>query len=110
MQATEIRNFEFSSFIDKSPRQSNILPLPESQSINHLASLEKTLSAIFPQPQEENKVQKARRILGETAINLTDEQLETNLSEFEYLINDWLDEFEKYVFEGKTLKEIIKLT
>lgn len=52
------------------------------------------------------KAAKSRQILGETAKDIPDEQLEMFVAQFEYLISCWLDSFEKQLFEGKTLKEI----
>ena len=69
--------------------------------------LENALSAIFPQPTEENQIISARRKLGETAKTLTDEQIECMVTDFQYLIDTWLDEFECEVFGGKTLKNLL---
>jgi len=69
--------------------------------------LKNALSAIFPQPTEENQIISARRKLGETAKTLTDEQIECMVTDFQYLIDTWLDEFECEVFGGKTLKKLL---
>lgn len=50
-------------------------------------------------------MQKARRIMGDDVKDLSDEDLEVFLTEFQYLIDCWLDEYEKQQFDGKTLKE-----
>lgn len=71
------------------------------------SSLETTLNSLFPTEQEENKVAKARKHLGETAKNLSDPQVENIISEFQFLIDSWMDEYEKEVFNGLTLKEIL---
>ncbi len=75
---------------------------------NPKIALENVLSEIFPQPTEENKVYRTRQLLGSRAQNLSDEEIETIISEFDYLINTWLDVFEKNIFQGMTLKEILK--
>lgn len=75
--------------------------------INPLASLENTLNSILLSPVEETNVIKTRRILGEIANTLSDEQIECVVTEFQFLINSWLDEFEKDLFNNKTLKEIL---
>lgn len=69
--------------------------------------LKNALSAIFPQPTEENQIISARRKLGKTAKILTDEQIECMITDFQYLIDTWLDEFECEVFGGKTLKKLL---
>jgi hypothetical protein len=71
-------------------------------------SLERTLSNIFPTQKDENNLQRARRILGDLAVSLSDPELETYLVEFEYLIDSWLDEFEKNIFNDKTLMQLLK--
>ena len=55
---------------------------------------------------ELTKFNKARQLLGEKAKNISDEQLETFSAQFDYLINTWLDLYEKQLFDGKTLREI----
>lgn len=81
---------------------------PTQVNYNPQKSLESTLNAIFPEPQEENKLQKARRILGETAQGQTDEQLQTFTTELQYLIDSWLDVYEKQIFDGPTLQQLLR--
>ena len=75
---------------------------------NYKTGLEITLQSIFPTKQDESKLQKARRILGEIAIDISDQELESNLTEFHYLIDSWIDEFERQIFDNKTLREVLK--
>lgn len=74
---------------------------------NPQAAIENTLNNIFPKKSEENKAGRARKLLGETAKTLSDEQIETIVTEFQFLIETWLDEYEREVFKGLTLKEVI---
>jgi len=76
-------------------------------SFNPLSSLETSLNSIFPTSNEESKISVTKRKLGETAKQLSDEQVECMVTDFQYLIDSWLDEFETDVFEGKTLKELL---
>jgi len=71
-------------------------------------SLENTLSNIFPTQKEDNNLKRARRMLGDIAAPLTDQELETYLTGFECLLDSWLDEFEKKIFDNKTLLELLK--
>jgi len=88
---------------------------PISQSItpktpdlfNPLVSLENTLNSILPTQTEETNAIKTRKQLGETAKALSDEQIECIATEFQFLANTWLDEYERDVFDGKTLKEVL---
>ncbi len=81
-----------------------------SQPIHPLATL-KTLDNLllnmFPQNKDENRIIQTRKLLGKTAENLSDEQIHCIVAEFQFLFNSWLDEFEKEVFGGKTLKEVL---
>lgn len=71
-------------------------------------SLESALKTIFPSQKDESRLIKARRILGEIALDIPDEELERNLTEFQFLLDSWLDSFEKQVFNGKTLDQLLK--
>ena len=75
--------------------------------INPSTSIEQVLHNIFPEKTEENKITRTRILLGETAKTLSSEQIECINAEFQFLIDTWMDEFEKEVFKGKTLKEIL---
>lgn len=70
--------------------------------------LENTLKSIFPTTQEENKLVKAKRILGHAVQDLPDNILESFITELEYLAVSWLDDYEQLVFEGFTLDELLK--
>lgn len=87
-----------------------VKPSPISQepkNINPLASLESALNSILPTQAEETSIIKTRRILGEVGKTLSDEQMESIVAEFQFLANSWLDEFERDVFNGMTLKEVL---
>lgn len=70
--------------------------------------LSTTLKALFPTPQEENKVHAAKQILGDLITDLPDSILETFITELEYLAVSWLDDYEQSVFEGRTLEQLLK--
>jgi hypothetical protein len=90
---------------------------PKPQEIGHIKPLihepdsqiliKNVLNSVFPQQSEENKITRTRRILGETAKTISDEQVECITTEFQFLIDAWLDEYEKEVFNGMTLKEVL---
>ena len=60
------------------------------------------------QNQQEKIVQEAREVLGESSSNLSDEQIYDLVTEMQYLVDTWIEEFEKNVFEGKTLNEVLQ--
>ena len=71
-------------------------------------SLEATLKTIFLTNKEEGRIQTARRIMGSEIAMLSDEELQVYLAEFQYLITAWVDEYEKSVFNGKTIREVLQ--
>ena len=80
---------------------------PQLTQFNPQQSIETAINNIFPLASEENKTMKLRKALGETAKSLPDEQIETIGTEFQFLIDSWMDEYEKDVFSGHTLKEVL---
>ena len=68
--------------------------------------LDKKLNEMLPEEHKESKtIQNAKEILGNT---YTTEEIKELTSSFEYLTNSWLEEYEQKIFEGKTLKEILR--
>ena len=61
------------------------------------------------QDNQRKTIQEAREILGESAKDLTDEQVYDLANEIQYLVDSWLEEYEKDIFDGKTLDELIKI-
>lgn len=74
---------------------------------NPQVTLETALNSIFPQATDESNIIRTKRILGETAKTLSDEQISYIVTEFQFLINSWLDEFEKEIFSGSTLRHVL---
>lgn len=60
------------------------------------------------QDQQRKTVGDAREVLGESAESLTDEQVYDLVNEVQYLVDTWLEEYEKKVFDGKTLDELLQ--
>jgi hypothetical protein len=71
--------------------------------------LPQVLDSLLTESPEQTKINKVRQVLGEKAKNLSDEELETFSAQFDYLLNCWLDSFEKQLFDGKTLREISEI-
>ena len=78
-----------------------------SQPQNLFDPFENAFKEIFPQNTEENTIIKMRRMFGEKGKELSDEQIQCLNTEFQFLVDTWLDEFEKDVFNGMTLKEVL---
>lgn len=69
--------------------------------------LENAFKEILPQNTEDKIVTKMRRMLGDKAKEMSDDQVQCIATKFQFLIEIWLDEFEKDVFNGMTLKEVL---
>lgn len=50
-----------------------------------------------------------RHILGDSANSLTDDQILDLVNEIQFLVDSWLEEFERNSFDGKTLNELIAI-
>ena len=61
------------------------------------------------QDKQQKSIQEARDILGETASEITDAQVYELITEVQYLADTWIEEFERNVFDGKTLEELLHL-
>lgn len=66
------------------------------------------LNNLFSEQDKQKKtIQEAREILGESASALTDDQVYDLASEIQYLADTWLEEYERTIFDGKTLDETL---
>lgn len=74
----------------------------------HYASIENALNTIFVDSKDESKLQRARRILGDISLEISDEELIRCLAEFQHLADSWLDEFEMQILDNKTLNQVLK--
>lgn len=71
-----------------------------------LQPIDDALQRIFTSSQEETKLQRTRRIMGQVVAEVSDEELEVYITELQYLIDTWFDEFERQAFDGLTLKQL----
>ncbi len=74
---------------------------------NPLASIDAALKRIFTTQQEETLLLKSRRIMSDAVVGISDEELEVYITEFQHLIDYWLDDFEREMFEGQTLQQVL---
>lgn len=88
-----------------------VTPQPIShqpQTTKESSSLKKSLDELFPEQEyEEKNIQKTKEILGDLAYQLTPEQLKDTVAEVQFLAESWLDDFEREIFGGLTLKEML---
>jgi hypothetical protein len=71
-------------------------------------SLKKSLDDLFPEQQSEEKnIQRAKDILGELADQFTPAEFKVAITEVQFLAESWLDNFEREIFGGLTLQELL---
>lgn len=75
--------------------------------LDHRKALESSFY-IFPESPEENKIQKARAILGELVEDVSDEEMAIYITQFQYLLDSWLDQYEKQLFNDSTLQQLLQ--
>lgn len=91
-------------FEEVAPKTSNQLTNPQTNS----QSIKQSLDDLFPEQQYDEKyIKKAKEILGEKAIAFTDEQLQDAVIKIQFLANSWLNDFEREIFKGSTLQELL---
>jgi hypothetical protein len=80
--------------------------VPNSHEVS--PSLKQSLDNLFPEQQyDEKSIQKAKEILGDIALELSEEQLKDAVTEIQFLAESWLDDFERKIFKGMTLQEVL---
>ncbi len=83
----------------------NIVPVKYSQVVKPAA---KALEAVLVKPEPEDKdIQEARKILGKLADGLSAHQIKNMITEIDFLVKAWLEEYERTIFNGKTLAELL---
>lgn len=71
-------------------------------------SLNEALHNLFPEQAYEEKVIKtAKDILGTLADEFNPDELKCVIAETQFLAESWLDEFEREIFSGQTLREFL---
>lgn len=71
-------------------------------------SLTNLLDKMFPENRPEDKeLFEVKKILGEKGKTLTSEQTKDMMAKIQYLVESWLDEYERQIFEGQTLNELL---
>lgn len=54
-----------------------------------------------------DNVDEIRELLRKNNIKMTEDEIQTTVSELQYLIDVWLNTVEQGIFEGKTLDELL---
>lgn len=90
--------------------ENELLPSLPSDFQNNTQGTYDQINQLFnEQDSREKAILEAREILGESANEMTDDQIFDLVTEMQYLADSWLEEYEKEVFDGKTLIELLNL-
>ena len=86
--------------------------IPKSPTLSSSSDIEnplkKSLDDLFPeQKYEEKNIQQAKQILGSLAESYSREQLKEQITKIQYLAESWIDDFERTVFKGLSLQELL---
>ena len=87
----------------------NLPNLPMDFQSNRQEAYEQINELFNEKDQQEKSVQEARDILGDSAKDLTDSEVYDLVNEVQYLVDTWLEEYERKTFDGKTLNELLGL-
>lgn len=74
---------------------------------NPLEPIDAVLQRILNPNREQTALQRARQIMGASLADTTDEDLEIYLTEFQHLIDYWVDTYEREIFSGLTLRQLL---
>ncbi len=80
----------------------------ETKQNDRTKPIKKSLDQLFPEQQYDDKdIQKVKEILGPLTKKFTDPELRDIVAETQFLISSWLDDFEREIFNGLTLNELL---
>lgn len=70
--------------------------------------IEKQLDDLFPEQKHEDKtIKRTKELLGNLVNKFSDYEIQTIATEIEYLCETWLDTYERTIFKGQTLNELL---
>ena len=88
----------------------NISTVPTEFTLANQQGVYENLNQFFnDQDKDQKTVLETREVLGDSAKELTDEEVYNLTSEVQFLIDTWLEEFERKIFDGRTLTEMLHL-
>jgi hypothetical protein len=85
----------------------NLPNLPSNPQPSSQGTYDQINELFSNQDEQEKTIREAREILGDSVKDLADSQVYDLVTEVQFLVDSWLEDFERDVFDGKTLDEII---
>lgn len=106
-----LKNLQLNTNIPQTQGKIPSVSLPSySISSSKQDSTEALLNSLFPDQKREDKtIKQARAILGNLTEKFSMDELREIIILFQYLTESWLDMFERELFDGKTLQELLNL-
>lgn len=102
LNQTVISNQDLSNLrLDVHPNFHSLTP-----QTSQLETYDKLNQLFTEQDQQKQSTIEAREILGVFANDLSNSQVYDLVNEIQYLVDSWLEEYERQVFGGKTLNEL----
>lgn len=86
-----------------------IVPLIKNDNrIKELQSLNSLLTTLYPENRPEDKeILTVKKILGEKGSAMSYEEIKDLIAKVQYLIDSMLNQFERKLYKGKTLQELL---
>lgn len=86
-----------------------IVPLIKNDNrIKELQSLNSLLTTLYPENRSQDKeILTVKKILGEKGASMSQEEIKDLIAKVQYLIDSMLNQFERKLYEGKTLQELL---
>lgn len=94
---------------NKSASNSTRELVAESEKLDHQDTYDQLNQLFVERDSKQKALLEARNLLGKREEELTDEEVTNLATEVQYLVDAWLEEFERNVYGGKTLNEIFNL-
>lgn len=88
------------------PVENEVKPSDDKSYLSPYKHLDQALEHIFVSGKDSAKIQTLKRLLDNP--ELTDADLKSILGDFMFLTDTWLDMFERRIFEGNTLQDLLK--
>jgi len=71
-------------------------------------TITESLDVMFPEQKRQDKdLFKAKEALGELAKQFSEVELKEIITDVDFIVESWLDYFERDLFKGKTMKELL---
>jgi hypothetical protein len=71
-------------------------------------TITESLDVMFPEQKRQDKdLLKAKEALGELAKEFTEVELKEVITDVDFIVESWLDDFERELFKGKTMQELL---